>query len=131
MGRSLFFRNVLQVFQQLSAVGLVVAVHAAVAGGMDARRSVQDVDAQAGIVRDAGLAGQLGHRVRLDIGVFGERLAVLFDLQISQARIGHGDQLLAVFFRDLSEFFQLPLVLGRRDHNILHVVLSVRWFRMV
>ena len=80
-----------EILQQQAIPGLV-AVHAAVAGGIDARCAVQRVHAQAGVVGDGGQAAGLHHSHGLDGGVLGEGGSVFLRLQV-QAHVGLEDHL--------------------------------------
>ena len=80
-----------EILQQQAIPGLV-AVHAAVAGGIDARCAVQRVHAQAGVVGDGGQAAGLHHSHGLDGGVLGEGGSVFLRLQ-AQAHVGLEDHL--------------------------------------
>ena len=90
----------LQLLQEQLVIGLVVAVHARVTGGVHAGAAVQRVHLEAGIVRDGGAAGPLHQGLRLDQRVLLECLAGLLHVRV-EARLLHGGDVEAVAQEEL------------------------------
>ena len=95
---------------QQQAAALRVAVQPAVAGGVDARRTLKPVHAQAGVVRDGGQAAGLHDGLCLQPGVLGKGGACLLHVDI-HAHVGGHDHLHAQLAQNGLHLRQLALVM--------------------
>ena len=93
-----------------------VAVGTGPVGGVDARRAVQCLDAEAGIIGQRHFAGCRGRRQRLDAGVLDEGRAGLF--RLGQAELSGGDQLDREAAQQEFQFADLALVVAGDEQSL-------------
>ena len=84
------------------------------AGGEQAGRAVEGLDAEAGIVGEGRQPGCLGGRMGLEGGVLGEHGAGL--VRLGQAELSRRDGLDAVLRQQLAHLAQLARIMRRGDN---------------
>ena len=108
---ALFIRHVPEILEELSIVGLVVPVYAAVAGRVDPRRAAERIHAQPAVVGKGAAAGDLRDLPRLLGGVLEEGLPVLDGLMLDP-RLAQGQDLVKHVAQDRLDLDELVGVVG-------------------